>query len=159
MWCLPRAVHYLETREVDVRGIVTDTSSWRILRQRWMQFGIKFASKLPLLSIRWHKLVPRSVSIFNRLLRLSFCSDEVVFSMLSVFGKFILVWLRDAIFRNLGSIIYLTVTAEHVTTMDYMTLHSLLFSQCLLNLLASKNLNNYITFKRASSFPFLSLKL
>lgn len=25
MWCLPRAVHYLETRKVDVRGIVTDT--------------------------------------------------------------------------------------------------------------------------------------
>lgn len=25
MWCLPRAVHYLETRTVDVRGIVTDT--------------------------------------------------------------------------------------------------------------------------------------
>ncbi|PVH88995.1 putative sorbitol dehydrogenase [Cadophora sp. DSE1049] len=25
MWCLPRAVHYLETRKVDVRGIVTNT--------------------------------------------------------------------------------------------------------------------------------------
>ncbi|KAH9223892.1 chaperonin 10-like protein [Leptodontidium sp. 2 PMI_412] len=25
MWCLPRAVHYLETRKVDVRGIVTVT--------------------------------------------------------------------------------------------------------------------------------------
>ncbi len=25
MWCLPRAIQYLETRKVDVRGIVTDT--------------------------------------------------------------------------------------------------------------------------------------
>lgn len=23
MWCLPRAVHYLESRKVDVRGMVT----------------------------------------------------------------------------------------------------------------------------------------
>jgi len=25
MWCLPRAVQYLESRKVDVRGIVTNT--------------------------------------------------------------------------------------------------------------------------------------